>query len=1060
MFGYYLRAGTQSFVDSTSLRVHSYGSAPNVVIKNTVGTYDLTQWQNSSGTVLVKIDSYGQLSSYSGLYANGGGGIGAALLSQPGSATLPAIIARGYTSQSANLQEWQSSSGTILASVDSSGIISGKGLSISSLTNTTNAATVYNSAGTPVFNVDTSLTAVNLGGGLSGIANNYGSSWGYDSSVNAGYITFQTGALGSDSLAIRRTNHVASGDYTISTLGNMRFSTASGKNFNFNNGNIGIATTAIGTNNKIIVNPYSTVDNLATVQINTNAATNKGLVVQGYASQTASIQEWQDASGYTVAKLYPVNPGGDYTLSLSGSGTGIGSYSGILIGGSWIRNEKRSVLSKFGVNTGEWHIANNPDASAIAITDNQVGVFGNTTNLTTFTVKGYSSQTANLQEWQDNSGTVLTYIRNDGLIGTSAGINATGNYTNSFGGTAISNVILAIKPLASNIGLVVRGASSQTANLQEWQNSSGTVLAKVTSTGMLDITPSSGSTISFRDSGGGLTFWGGNSSYYMNVGLYMTGGSWADGRLGVDTQGAANKGIVIRGTASQTANLQEWQNSSGTVNAYMRVDGFLYAGGGINGVSVNAGNYLSGGVLTAQGYATTQTTSVFRAVASQTASITEWQNSGGSVIAKINNNGVFQTVAAVYTPYLQPSDGSANAFLNMTGSTVLVDGWSASTVKLTVKGYTSQTANLQEWQDSSGNLMAVVKADGGFRAGGSNGATKFLVDTYGTLSLGTDRNLTGNPTYLFVQSQLTTDIGAIIKGASGQTADLQQWQNSAGTNLVRIDPSGHILTSGYISVGLSNGIVVGGSYIIRTNYSSNNSINIGNGVNTQTAAQVQITNSTTSIVGLIVKAASSQTANLQEWQNSSGTVLNAVNASGNFIGGQFDTNGNLTNVLYIGASRQLFAGNGYGESSTDETKLSLYGKTGQTSNFIEIKSKGGGSGKLLLAITPDGSLKGGNSSTISANTATTVDTVALSSFTTIEYVVSIKQGSKIRSSKVLVHTDGTSVDSTEYGIMEMGGGITGIIVTASVSGTDSILQVTITDAATTNATVKLIKTML
>ena len=78
----------------------------------------------------------------------------------------------------------------------------------------------------------------------------------------------------------------------------------------------------------------------------------------------------------------------------------------------------------------------------------------------------------------------------------------------------------------------------------------------------------------------------------------------------------------------------------------------------------------------------------------------------------------------------------------------------------------------------------------------------------------------------------------------------------------------------------------------------------------------------------------------------------------------------------------------------------------------------------------------------------------------MEYTLSIKQGSKIRSSKVLVHTDGTSVDSTEYGIMEMGGGISGILVTASVSGTNAILQVTITDAATTNATVKLIKTML
>lgn len=38
---------------------------------------------------------------------------------------------------------------------------------------------------------------------------------------------------------------------------------------------------------------------------------------------------------------------------------------------------------------------------------------------------------------------------------------------------------------ASTKGLVVKGASSQSANLQEWQNSSGTVLASISATGGL-----------------------------------------------------------------------------------------------------------------------------------------------------------------------------------------------------------------------------------------------------------------------------------------------------------------------------------------------------------------------------------------------------------------------------------------------------------------------------------------------------------------------------------------------------------------------------------------------
>ena len=92
---------------------------------------------------------------------------------------------------------------------------------------------------------------------------------------------------------------------------------------------------------------------------------------------------------------------------------------------------------------------------------------------------------------------------------------------------------------------------------------------------------------------------------------------------------------------------------------------------------------------------------------------------------------------------------------------------------------------------------------------------------------------------------------------------------------------------------------------------------------------------------------------------------------------------------------------------------------------------------------------------VSTNTATVVDTNALAGFTTVKYVVSIKQGSKIRSSEIIAQTDGTSVDYTEFGITETGGTMTGILVEAAAVSTNCVLRVTITDAATTNATVKI-----
>ena len=98
--------------------------------------------------------------------------------------------------------------------------------------------------------------------------------------------------------------------------------------------------------------------------------------------------------------------------------------------------------------------------------------------------------------------------------------------------------------------------------------------------------------------------------------------------------------------------------------------------------------------------------------------------------------------------------------------------------------------------------------------------------------------------------------------------------------------------------------------------------------------------------------------------------------------------------------------------------------------------------------------------TVTANTATTVDTTALSAFTSIEYMVSLKQGSKIRTSKVVVQTDGTSVDMTEFAITETGGTIAGVVVSAAVSSTNAVLQVTATDATSTNVTVKFSKVKL
>lgn len=50
-------------------------------------------------------------------------------------------------------------------------------------------------------------------------------------------------------------------------------------------------------------------------------------------------------------------------------------------------------------------------------------------------------------------------------------------------------------------------------------------------------------------------------------------------------------------------------------------------------------------------------------------------------------------------------------YIRRTGNETIVNS-SASNVGLTIKGATSQSADLQQWRDSSNNIVARVKADG------------------------------------------------------------------------------------------------------------------------------------------------------------------------------------------------------------------------------------------------------------------------------------------------------------------------------------------------------------
>jgi hypothetical protein len=100
---------------------------------------------------------------------------------------------------------------------------------------------------------------------------------------------------------------------------------------------------------------------------------------------------------------------------------------------------------------------------------------------------------------------------------------------------------------------------------------------------------------------------------------------------------------------------------------------------------------------------------------------------------------------------------------------------------------------------------------------------------------------------LQVHSTFASTVGVIVRGMTSQTADLLQTQTSAGAVNFSVDKFGRTM----INPSTAGGIL--GAFTVYTQAGD---------------------------IGAVIRAAASQTANLQEWQDSAGTVLGAVTKDG------------------------------------------------------------------------------------------------------------------------------------------------------------------------------------
>lgn len=211
-------------------------------------------------------------------------------------------------------------------------------------------------------------------------------------------------------------------------------------------GQLGVNTATFGTQSKLTVNPNTTSDNSAIAQFNTVNTTDKGLVVQGVASQSGNLLEIQNSSGTVNAAITPAGVINSAALTASQAvftDSSKNLVSNAITGTGNVAMTNNTILVAPALGTPASGVLTNCTGTASGLT---AGAVTNATFTTALTVNTgtltLTANAANTSVLTVGAGAVSISGSNTGdqTITLTGGV--TGSGTGSFAATVVTNANL------------------------------------------------------------------------------------------------------------------------------------------------------------------------------------------------------------------------------------------------------------------------------------------------------------------------------------------------------------------------------------------------------------------------------------------------------------------------------------------------------------------------------------------------------------------------------------------------------------------------------------------